>query len=195
MARYAYYCGNVNYNTMDKLYEMYAEIKSFLRTDGKAWRAPISDFSKYAIEIKPIIRVELQKPCDQLIYYENELTDRNYEKLYFPLPYMDTDKSPHAIAVPFKNYILRNIQGKNAAFILVKYFITVSKCLEEKRASYDVTLRFYTDFEMFLDDKVRFFINYLFPLYFYSRGGHLFLWIFFAVWVLAIHISKYLFLA
>lgn len=47
LAKYAYYIGNIDYESVKKLYELFEELKCFLRTNGQGWAAPITLPSKF----------------------------------------------------------------------------------------------------------------------------------------------------
>lgn len=71
------------------------------------------------------------------------------------MPFFDLQSEPSAIAVPFKTNPLRNIIGKNSAFILVKYYMASTKCLQSKNANKQSIDRFTFEFNRFLDQQVR----------------------------------------
>lgn len=70
------------------------------------------------------------------------------------MPFFDSKKSPHAIALPFKNSSLRDIEGKKAAFVVIKYYIAVIRCLSSKNADRPTMIKFYSNFDNWLDKEV-----------------------------------------
>lgn len=74
LARYAYYSGHVECDSVAKLHKIYDEIKAFLKTSGETWADPIIDFGDYQNVIRPIHSLTDSvgyKPCDDLIFEEN----------------------------------------------------------------------------------------------------------------------------
>lgn len=165
MARKAFYAGAVDYAYMEKLIQLYEELKWFLRTNGQGWTKPM----RVNKEVKvPIIDMDtLNHPktanescCQKLMYYEHEpiRTQKrsvNLEKgLYFPLPFFDARSKPTAIALPLKHFALRNIESKRAAYVVMKYFITAERCFKEKNAKKDLIQRFQNNLYTWIDKDV-----------------------------------------
>lgn len=91
IARYAYYGGNLNYENTQELYELFDELKCFLRTNGEGWVQPMpitcNDacfiveknclarffFVAEQLDVKPLPAETPNpgvNPCKGLIYYE-----------------------------------------------------------------------------------------------------------------------------
>lgn len=71
IAKYAYYAGNVNYNSVVKIHQLYDELKNYLRTNGAGWSKPPPGIGKNIVA-QPI---QMQPPentkddcCKGLIY-------------------------------------------------------------------------------------------------------------------------------
>lgn len=42
IAKFAYYGGSLNYENTEKLYQLFDELKCFLRTNGEGWEKPMT---------------------------------------------------------------------------------------------------------------------------------------------------------
>ncbi|KAH1014116.1 uncharacterized protein LOC109534013 [Dendroctonus ponderosae] len=165
MARKAYYSGAIDYIYMEKLIQLYEELKWFLRTNGQGWAKPMTITKGVKV---PTIEMEMlnsvsknnESCCHKLMYYEREpLKSRKrsvtLEKgIYFPLPFFDAKSRPTAIALPLKHFALRNIESKRAAFVIMKYFISAERCLKEKQAKTDQIQKFQNNLYTWIDKEV-----------------------------------------
>lgn len=165
MARKAYYSGAIDYIYMEKLIQLYEELKWFLRTNGQGWARPMTITKEVKV---PTIELELlnsvaknnESCCHKLMYYEREpLKSRKrsvtLEKgIYFPLPFFDAKTRPTAIALPLKHFALRNIESKRAAFVIMKYFISAERCLKEKQAKPEQIQKFQNNLYTWIDKEV-----------------------------------------
>ncbi|XP_066260541.1 uncharacterized protein [Euwallacea similis] len=165
MARKAFYAGTVDYIYMEKLIQLYEELKWFLRTSGQSWTKAL----KVTKEVKvPIIDMDVMSSqkqtngscCERLIFYEHESAGTqkwsvNLEKgVYFPLPFFDTRNRPTAIALPLKRFSLRNIESKKAAYVIMKFFISAEQCLKEKKVKPEVIQNFRNNLYTWIDEDV-----------------------------------------
>lgn len=41
IAKYSFYAGNINYESAEKLFQLFDELKCFLRTGGQGWKKPV----------------------------------------------------------------------------------------------------------------------------------------------------------
>lgn len=46
IAKRAFYAGYIDFDNMERLYQLFDEIKCFLRTNGHGWAKPVKEFSK-----------------------------------------------------------------------------------------------------------------------------------------------------
>ncbi|XP_072384639.1 uncharacterized protein [Diabrotica undecimpunctata] len=156
LARYAFYAGLIDYTSMEKLIQLFEEIKWFLRTNGQGWPKPMT--TTPVLTIEPI-NFETETPkipscCSQLFYTESEQNSQSENnnatvvttEITFPLPFFDSRVRPSAIAVPFKRFTLRNIESRRASHIILKFFIASTKCFKEKKSSKATTLKFHNSF-------------------------------------------------
>lgn len=75
------------------------------------------------------------------------------------MPFFDSKVNPSSIAVPFKAYSLRNIESKSAAYIVVKYYETVIKCLTIRNANQTDFIRFNNNVYSWLHGEVLYHLN------------------------------------
>nr|XP_022907125.1 uncharacterized protein LOC111418708 [Onthophagus taurus] len=135
LAKYSYYAGNVDYNSVIKVHQLYDELKTYLRTNGAGWSKPPKDIGKRVcaqpINLKDRKIASNNDPCAGLIFQEVVASGHTAQSgsIEIPMPYFDSKSHPSAIAVPFKAYSLRNVEARSSAYILVKYYIAASKCL------------------------------------------------------------------
>ncbi|KAI4454565.1 hypothetical protein MML48_9g00016189 [Holotrichia oblita] len=157
LAKYAYYAGNVNYNNVIRVHQLYDELKNYLRTNGAGWSKAPQDLGR-AIVAQPI-QMQMQQitdRCKGLIYREIGNTKRSSgpKTLQIAMPYFDSKTRPSAIAIPFKTYSLRNVESKGAAYVLVKFYIASTKCLTSKDVNPISIQEFNTNLFSFIMSKV-----------------------------------------
>lgn len=180
MAKYAYYAGNIEYANVVKLYQLFDEIKGFLRTDGAGWSKPLATVGKH-IHAQPIDLsassrdVSSVDPCSGLIYIKrtsakhgkqamrkraddinaaSSLKEPETCGLDIPMPFLDSKSHPSALAVPFKSFTLRNLESRSSAYILVKYYIAAAKCHVSKHSDARSVEHFNTNLFSFIMRKV-----------------------------------------
>lgn len=77
MAKHAFYMGNISYESIRKLYDLYDELVAFLRTNGRYWFPPITNFAGMnhgaKLEVLPTSGDEKSDPCSGLLYTERKL--------------------------------------------------------------------------------------------------------------------------
>lgn len=180
MAKYAYYAGNLEYANVVKLYQLFDEIKGFLRTDGAGWSKPLATVGKHIhaqpIDLSAASRdVSSVDPCSGLIYIKrigkhgkqgmrkradviNAAASSSKEPvtcgLDIPMPFFDSKSHPSALAVPFKSFTLRNLESRSSAYILVKYYVAAAKCHVSKHSDARSVEHFNTNLFSFIMRKV-----------------------------------------
>lgn len=71
-----------------------------------------------------------------------------------PMPFFDSKTHPSAIAVPFRSFTLRNLESRSSAYILVKLYSAVVRCMAHKFADDQSLQTFNTEYFSFLTKKV-----------------------------------------
>lgn len=141
ITKYSFYAGNVSFTTANNLFILYDKCKELLNTNGNSWRDPISDFSSFSFHIEKIIiskeaeSDEPMKACVNLMLNKDD--NDNDESMLVALPKMEMEESEDlsTIWLPFKRKHTFNLNSKTSAFILLKYFVQVSKCYDYQGAS------------------------------------------------------------
>lgn len=162
IARRAFYAGLIDYNSMEKLIQLFEELKWFLRTNGQGWSKPLDSTPEFDIQQ---IDFETESPkvkncCNQLIFYEYEhkikQDNRTITKsdIAYPMPFFDTSVKPSSIAVPFKKFAMRNIESRRASYFLLKFFITAWQCLNERGSTKEAKLKFQNSLFTWLQTNV-----------------------------------------
>lgn len=118
------------------VYNLYEKCKVLLDTNGNGWSDPINDFSKFSFKIEPLIvskhdkgdEDDEMKACVNLML--NQGDEDNDEDMLVSLPKMETEENEQlaTIWLPLKRKHIFNLNSKNSAFILFRYFVAVSKC-------------------------------------------------------------------
>lgn len=70
LTKHSYYAGNIKYESTQTLFQLYDELKKFLRTDGVGWTKPNNIFEN-GITTLPIVipSTRSSNSCDKLITY------------------------------------------------------------------------------------------------------------------------------
>ncbi|XP_074108184.1 uncharacterized protein LOC141533291 isoform X2 [Cotesia typhae] len=122
--RKSYYAGNIQYEDAKELVDLYLEILGFLHSDGVGWIKPKNDIH---YEGEPITIEPDPEACSNLVLY------REGGVLNVPIPFLDDNKNPASIALPFQNESLFSLFTENSAFILVKYYKAGYGCMSSSR--------------------------------------------------------------
>lgn len=166
IARNAFYAGLIDFTNMEKLIELYEEIKWFLHTNGQGWAKPLMDSPEFDVDV---IDLKSEAPkthtnkscCTKLIYYEHDLNKKiclrsglPQVSVHFPLPFFDSADSPTAIAIPFRKFPVRNIESRKASYVLLKYFILASQCLLDRQANQESIKKYHDMFFTWIEIEV-----------------------------------------
>ncbi|CAK9801060.1 hypothetical protein ANTQUA_LOCUS2685 [Anthophora quadrimaculata] len=160
ITRHSYYAGNIKYRNAKKLFELYEQLKLFLRSNGDGWLSPSKEIRHAKIPTIVITPPRSSVACDGIITYPASSSDygkreiehftfkkkkrlspkhkaknesaTNEEPIIIPLPFLDDDVQPNSIALPFKRDNLQPLCSERSAFALVKYYIASVKCITSK---------------------------------------------------------------
>lgn len=69
LTRYSYYAGNLKYRNVRMLFELFDELKTFLRTNGAGWSKPHRNFDTVGIPSIVITPPKTSVACNGLITY------------------------------------------------------------------------------------------------------------------------------
>lgn len=149
----------LTYNNTISVYTLHKHCKDVLNTIGNGWRQSKDFFqNKYQIEpINPSTKENKKtesiippngrdNPCEMLLLVSDEDYANRFEtELIVSLPQIEAEDNDGIlnIRLPFKRKQNFNFNSKASAFILLKYYVTVSKCYGfRKEASERFDLRF-----------------------------------------------------
>ncbi|XP_017041811.1 uncharacterized protein LOC108088496 isoform X2 [Drosophila ficusphila] len=137
-AQVSFYAGRLKLNTMERLINIYRQCRTALNTNGNGWRTPDKNIMAKlrATKIDP---VKLPKPCesredatscaqlDQSCL--SQMPDQG--QMIVPLPCLEApDESGYLsnIYLPFSKRRIYNLRSSRSAFILVRFFQTLTNC-------------------------------------------------------------------
>ncbi|XP_068900401.1 uncharacterized protein [Tenebrio molitor] len=157
IAKYAYYAGLIDFDSMATLLGLFDELKWFLRTNGQGWSKSLS----VNLENFEIQRIPLQPPipkdeCNNLIFIEDENADekQTHCDLAIAMPFFDSITKPSAIAFPMKSCPLYNVEANSSSYLVMKFFVTAYKCLQQKNAKSESVQRFQNDFCGWIEEQI-----------------------------------------
>ncbi|KAF2882871.1 hypothetical protein ILUMI_23383 [Ignelater luminosus] len=158
IAKRAFYAGYIDFDNMERLYQLFDEIKCFLRTNGHGWAKPVKEFSiQMSAQPLPMLSpAPKTDPCKGLIVYEKSLEGVSGKAcpIGIPMPFFDSKTHPASIAVPFKTYSLRNMESKSASYVLVKFYMAATKCLAKRNANKKSMTEFNSNFYSWIHSQV-----------------------------------------
>lgn len=167
VTKYSYYAGEITYKTTKYLYELFDYCKKILNTNGIGWRPPINNFKNFTNKIQPIqmdeeknedvIDENEQTPCVNLILLGDDINDLE-EDMLIALPKIELDENGELISIwlPFKRKHNFNVEAKSSAFILMRYFVSVTKCYRFEGNSQEI---FNQNFEKWLKENISPFLH------------------------------------
>ncbi|XP_030369969.1 uncharacterized protein LOC115620728 isoform X2 [Scaptodrosophila lebanonensis] len=138
VAQVSYYAGRLKLCTVERLLALYEQCKLVLNTNGNGWKAPASDILSMlrSVNIKPVKLGECKgsendaASCamlDQICGTK----DAQDDLMIVSVPRLEPEDRHGYLSnvfLPFKQRRIFNLQAKNSAFILVKFFQTVTNC-------------------------------------------------------------------
>lgn len=149
LVKHSFYAGMLTYNSTISVYSLHKHCKDAINTMGNGWRQS-QDISKANFQIEPInvtTKINQQSellippngrdnPCEKLLLASDE--ENTFETdMIVSLPQFDTDDNDDILNVrlPFKRKQNFNFNSKASAFVLLKYYVSVSKCYEYRKQS------------------------------------------------------------
>lgn len=128
----SFYAGLICLKTAQNVIDLYRQCKINLNTNGNLWRAPIMDFTEFDIQIVPI-QIFMNAEQDETSCVHLDLSDdrsENDDEMIVSLPKLDLEEKGLLtnIWLPFKRKKTFNLRSVYSAFIVLKYFETVSRC-------------------------------------------------------------------
>lgn len=168
VTKYSYYAGEISYKTTKSIYDLFDYCKKILNTNGIGWRQSISNFKNFTNNIQPIqmddeknddevIDENEQTPCVNLILLGDDINDLE-EDMLIALPKIELAENGELLNIwlPFKRKHNFNVESKSSAFILMRYFVSVTKCYKFEGNSQEI---FNQNFEKWLKENVSPFLH------------------------------------
>ncbi|XP_016951295.1 uncharacterized protein LOC108025348 isoform X2 [Drosophila biarmipes] len=138
MAQVSYYAGRIKLNTVERLVTIYRQCRTTLNTNGNGWRTPNKDILTQfkGTKIEPI---KLPKSChDQEDASSCAQLDQScisqepdQGSMLVPLPRLETPDESGLLSniyLPFRKRRIYNLRSPRSAYILVKFFQTLTSC-------------------------------------------------------------------
>lgn len=124
----------MTFSVAQNVFNLYDRCKELLDTNGNSWSEPITDFSQFSINILPLSIAkatsddESMRTCSNLAMNQND--EDSDEDMLVALPKIETSEGENlsTIWLPLKRKHIFNIHSKTSAFILFRYFVTVTQC-------------------------------------------------------------------
>ncbi|XP_064536043.1 uncharacterized protein LOC135426709 isoform X2 [Drosophila montana] len=138
MAQVSYYAGRLKLCTVQRLVALYRQCLMVLNTNGNGWKQPEQDILSRLKNVR-ISPVRLNDSCSTendasscaLLDHSCANSDAQNEQMIVPLPHLELEDSSGFLSnifLPFKHRRIYNLRSPDAAFILVKFFKTLSNC-------------------------------------------------------------------
>ncbi len=139
----------LTYNSTISVYSFHKHCKESLNTIGNGWRQS-KDFFQTNFKVEPINPSTManqkpesiippngrDNPCENLLLASDEENDFRFETdLIVSLPQIEDGDDILNIRLPFKRKQNFNFNAKASAFVILKYYVTVSKCYEFRKQS------------------------------------------------------------
>lgn len=126
----------MTYSVAQNVFDLFDRCKELLDTNGNSWSEAITDFSQFNVKIIPLMIPktsdddEAMKACSNLVTNQND--DDTEEDMLVPLPKIETEENDDlsTIRLPLKRKHTFNINSKKSAFILLRYFVSVTQCFK-----------------------------------------------------------------
>ncbi|XP_032310801.1 uncharacterized protein LOC6499074 isoform X2 [Drosophila ananassae] len=136
-AQMSFYAGRLKLNTVESLVKLYRQCRTALNTNGNGWRSPSKDivtqFKMSKIEpLKPPKsgRAEDDASCCAFLD-QSQIKAADQGQMIVPLPCleaMDENGNLNNIYLPFRKKRIYNLRAPRSAFIVVKFFETLTNC-------------------------------------------------------------------
>ncbi|XP_063925151.1 uncharacterized protein LOC135139017 isoform X1 [Zophobas morio] len=157
IAKYAYYAGLIDYDSMATLLGLFDELKWFLRTNGQGWAKPLpQNMENFEIQRIPLQPISDKDQCANLIFVEGNAPDEKSSRCdaTIPLPFFDSITRPSAIALPTKTCPLYNVESNTSSYLVMKFFVTSYKCLQWKNVKTENMEKFQNEFCHWIEEQI-----------------------------------------
>ncbi|XP_002014067.2 uncharacterized protein LOC6587666 [Drosophila persimilis] len=139
VAQISFYAGRLKLNTTERLVSLYQQCRIVLNTNGNGWRTPMVDVLSQlkSVRIRPVSLPAAPKEGDDdalscaLLEQSSGCKEAQNDQMIVPLPRLEAvDGHGHLtlIYLPLKQRRIYNLRSPQSAFVLVKFFQTVTQC-------------------------------------------------------------------
>ncbi|XP_046804339.1 uncharacterized protein LOC124419354 isoform X2 [Lucilia cuprina] len=139
LTKYSYYAGQISLNTAQQILTLHQESKQFLNTNGNGWKAPLQNvlLELKSVHIEPLHMAEqLEDNCNEpsfcmLLDITADVSQSTDEQMIVQLPNLDEEDLNGYLGnlwLPFRRKRIFDLKSQSSAYVLVKFYETVSKC-------------------------------------------------------------------
>lgn len=139
VTKYSYYAGQISLSTAQQVLALHQASKQFLNTNGNGWKAPLQNV---LIELKSVLIEPLHIPdankdfCNEPLFCSqlNMNTDENQpnrDEMIIQLPKLEAENEKGYLGniwLPFRGKRTFDLKSDSSAYIVVKFYETVTKC-------------------------------------------------------------------
>ncbi|XP_022212579.2 uncharacterized protein LOC111067656 isoform X2 [Drosophila obscura] len=138
VAQVSFYAGRLKLCTMERLVALYHQCLVVLNTNGNGWRTPVGDILSQlkSVRISPV-KLPARKQGEEdasscaLLEQTSGCKEAPNDQMIVPLPRLEpVDGYGYLtnIYLPLKQRRIYNLRSPHSAFVLVKFFQTVTQC-------------------------------------------------------------------
>lgn len=148
VARESYYSGELNYDTISQLQDMLDGMKEKLGTNGDSWSRQI-DARKFSKKVSALDFTGRQTCACNALFLNYDCPEG---KSKIPLPYLDDDERPAAIALPLTFRNLYPLKHPSSTHVLLRYYTLSVNCL--KNSTHEDLMTFNENLHSWITDIV-----------------------------------------
>uniref|UniRef100_A0A1A9W7Y0 Uncharacterized protein n=1 Tax=Glossina brevipalpis TaxID=37001 RepID=A0A1A9W7Y0_9MUSC len=146
VTKFSFYAGQVSLETAENVLQMHKQCKQFLNVNGNGWKSPMKNVLKELkkVHIEPLHMGE-QTESDETSFclrlnINSEQTEFEQGKMIVPLPKLEPEDRNDFLGniwLPFKRKRSFDLRAENSAYIVVKFYETVTKCYQCEHVNQD----------------------------------------------------------
>uniref|UniRef100_A0A1A9WFB6 Uncharacterized protein n=1 Tax=Glossina brevipalpis TaxID=37001 RepID=A0A1A9WFB6_9MUSC len=139
VSKYSFYAGQISLQTVENVILLHRNCKKYLNVNGNGWKPPMKDILRKlkSVHIEPL-HMDKAKGCSGATFclhldMNSDQIDCDKGKMIVPLPKLepeDHNNFLNNICLPFKREQTYDLRSGSSAYVLVKFYETVSKCYQ-----------------------------------------------------------------
>ncbi|KAL9898243.1 uncharacterized protein ACN427_006434 [Glossina fuscipes fuscipes] len=146
VAKFSFYAGQVSLGTVENVLEMLKQCKQFLNVNGNGWKSPMKDVLKElkSVHIEPLHLDEQAKSCDPsfCLRLDTNIGQSESEQgdMIVGLPKLEPEDRNDFLGniwLPFKYKRSFDLRAESSAYIVVKFYETITKCYQCEHINQD----------------------------------------------------------